>query len=184
MNKPSVLQVVQRGKIWCSAVFEHLVETWNWLVFAFDALKGDYDVNPKDGYITVDKTDPSHPVVRLARPLPSGGTPSPSPTPSGGGSSGGFAYSNGTIAGGAACIARQYIQVDPLTNAGDGEYRVKIDMLNRSAVIEAGSGFEAPTAAFTYVPLFVISGGAISVDYRGAAMAQAWEDYEDVSVES
>jgi len=65
MAKPATLQLLNHGKLICKAVFPFFVETFNWVVTAFDNLRGDFDVNPKNGAITIDRTNHDHPVIRL-----------------------------------------------------------------------------------------------------------------------
>lgn len=65
MAKPIQLQWLRHGKILCKAVYPFFVETWNWLVNSWNNLIGDFDSDPKNGAIWVDKSDPDHPVIRL-----------------------------------------------------------------------------------------------------------------------
>lgn len=65
MNRPDFLQYLTKGKILSSKIFPKFVDTWNWLVSAFDSFVGDANLNPVEGFITVDRTDPSRPILRL-----------------------------------------------------------------------------------------------------------------------
>ena len=65
MARPPQLQKLRHGRLLCGRVFRFFVETWNWLVGAFDNLCGDWDVSPKTGFVTVDWSDPDKPVVRF-----------------------------------------------------------------------------------------------------------------------
>ena len=65
MARPNILQRLKHGKLLTALAFPRFVETFNWLVGAFDNLKGDADVNPRNGCIHVDRTDPDVPVIRL-----------------------------------------------------------------------------------------------------------------------
>ena len=65
MARPPVLQKLRHGRILCGRVFRFFVETWNWLVGAFNNLCGDWDVNPQAGFLSVDWSDPDKPVVRM-----------------------------------------------------------------------------------------------------------------------
>ena len=65
MARPPRLELLRHGKILCGSVFRFFVETWNWLVGYVDNMKGDADVNPQGGHITIDRTDPDHPVIRF-----------------------------------------------------------------------------------------------------------------------
>ena len=65
MARPPRIEKLRHGRLLCGSVFRFFVETWNWLVGYVDNMKGDADVNPKAGYITIDRTDPDHPVVRF-----------------------------------------------------------------------------------------------------------------------
>ena len=63
--KPQTLAELRHGKFICRAVYPTFVATWNWIVRFTSTIKGDFDVNPKNGVITVDRTDPDHPIIRL-----------------------------------------------------------------------------------------------------------------------
>lgn len=63
--KPQTLAELKHGKFICRAVYPTFVATWNWIVRFTSTIKGDFDVNPKTGVVTVDRTDPDHPVIRL-----------------------------------------------------------------------------------------------------------------------
>ena len=65
MAAPIAAQKLRHGKALCKAVFGGFVDTFNWLVDFCSSLKGDRDANPAgDGRITVDRSDPSAPVIR------------------------------------------------------------------------------------------------------------------------
>ena len=65
MARPPILQELKHGKILAGGAFRLFVETWNWLVHYADNLKGDADLNPANGHVKIDRTDPDNPVVRL-----------------------------------------------------------------------------------------------------------------------
>ncbi len=65
MARPQALQFLKHGKLLCGSAFRLFVETWNWLVGYVNNIKGDYDVNPKNGFIVVDRSDPDSPVIRF-----------------------------------------------------------------------------------------------------------------------
>lgn len=68
MSKPSLLQKLKHG-LWLSQKnFPFFVDTWNYLVERSRGLRGDKDVNPKDGYIIVDNTDEEAPIIRFSPP--------------------------------------------------------------------------------------------------------------------
>ena len=73
MARPAVLQFLQRGKLLCGKLFPGFVETFNYTVNRCENLKGDRDTDPQSGHITVDNTDPEHPVIRLAKQDKGGG---------------------------------------------------------------------------------------------------------------
>ena len=73
MARPPRIEKLQHGKLLCGSVFRFFVETWNWLVGYVDNMKGDADVNPQGGHITIDRTDPDHPVVRFRADKAAGG---------------------------------------------------------------------------------------------------------------
>lgn len=67
MAKPQVLQRLKPGKFVWPGLFPFFAATWNWLLGAFDGLRGDYDLSRKEGLITVDWRDPDNPVIRLRK---------------------------------------------------------------------------------------------------------------------
>ena len=74
--RPNVIQKLRHGRLLAGRVFRFFVETWNWLTAYVDNMRGDADANPQSGYITVDRTDPDAPVIRLRIDrLPKGGSP-------------------------------------------------------------------------------------------------------------
>lgn len=65
MAKPSYLQNIEKGKLLTGNNFPEFVNTWNYTIARVENLKGDRDSNPENGHITVDSTDPEHPVIRF-----------------------------------------------------------------------------------------------------------------------
>lgn len=65
MAKPQILQRLKPGKFVWPGLFPFFAATWNWLLDSWDNLRGDFDENPKLGAITVDRTNPDRPVIRL-----------------------------------------------------------------------------------------------------------------------
>lgn len=80
MAKPGILQRLTKGWLLSGKNFPGFADTFNYAVDRIENLKGDFDTNPKDGYVTVDNTDPEHPVIRLAK-IPEGGGGSASVLP-------------------------------------------------------------------------------------------------------
>lgn len=64
MARPNGIQKLKHGKFLTKANFPKFVETWNWLVTAFDAMTGDKQTNPHEGHIVLDRTNPDRPVIR------------------------------------------------------------------------------------------------------------------------
>ena len=64
MAKPIAVQKLKHGKALCGKTFGGFVDTFNWLVDFCQSLKGDNDANQGNGTITVDRADPSAPVIR------------------------------------------------------------------------------------------------------------------------
>lgn len=173
MAKPAILQQLRHGRLLCGAVFRTFVETWNWLVFAFDNLRGDWDVNPRLGYVTVDRRDPDHPVIRLAR-IPAGGGGG------GGGSGNGMfepVFENGAIASvgsGLFPYGREFITgatLDDSAKVANGFIVIEITHgTNPSAVIKLHSsgmtGITNTDTSKTVIPLYQVTDGAVSVDCR------------------
>lgn len=67
MARPPTIQKLRHGRLLSGNVFRFFVETWNWLTAYVDNMKGDLDVDPMNGVITVDRTQPEHPVIRLRK---------------------------------------------------------------------------------------------------------------------
>ena len=61
------LQYLRHGKALCGKVFKRFVETFNYHNDFIANLKGDGDLATSDGCINLDRTDPTHPVIRLNR---------------------------------------------------------------------------------------------------------------------
>ena len=73
MAKAPVLQKLKHDKLITKATFPTFVETFNAITARTDNLKGDYDVNPAVGNITIDNTDWEHPVIRFVGSVGGGG---------------------------------------------------------------------------------------------------------------
>ena len=74
MAKPQNLQKLRHGKLLTQNNFPSFVDTFNYAVNRIENLKGDADVRPNGGWVTVDNTDPEHPVIRLRNtPTAAGG---------------------------------------------------------------------------------------------------------------
>lgn len=65
MARPQRIEKLRHGRLLCGSVFRFFVETWNWLTAYVDNMKGDAETDPQSGYITIDRTDPDHPVIRF-----------------------------------------------------------------------------------------------------------------------
>ena len=61
------LQYLRHGKALCGKVFKRFVETFNYHNDFIANLIGDGDLPTSDGCIKIDRTDPTHPVIRLDR---------------------------------------------------------------------------------------------------------------------
>lgn len=69
MARPELIQQLTHDKILTKGNFPKFVETFNYTVNRLENLKGDYDTDPANGHITLDNTDPEHPVIRMAVPV-------------------------------------------------------------------------------------------------------------------
>ena len=67
MAKPSYLQTLDKGKLLTGKNFPEFANTWNYAVNRLSNLKGDRDANPQSGKITVDESDPEHPIIRFVK---------------------------------------------------------------------------------------------------------------------
>lgn len=65
MARPQILQELRHGKLLTKENFPQFVDTFNYTVTRLENLKGDADVRPNGGWVTVDNSDPEHPVIRL-----------------------------------------------------------------------------------------------------------------------
>ena len=65
MARPQILQELRHGKLLTQGNFPSFVDTFNYAVNRIENIKGDADVRPNGGWVTVDNTDPEHPVIRL-----------------------------------------------------------------------------------------------------------------------
>ena len=92
----------------------------------------------------------------------------------GDGWTGSFSYRNGRIQDGCVMIGRTPVRVSGM-DATDGEYRITVDIGSKTATLGTGSGFSAPQGTISYIPVFVLSDGKITADYRGSFVVQAWE---------
>lgn len=60
----AAVQYLKHGKALCGKVFGSFVETFNGLVDFKVNLRGDADRQDGNGHITLDRTDPRHPIIR------------------------------------------------------------------------------------------------------------------------
>lgn len=58
-------QKLKHGKLLTGKNFPRFVETFNDVVDKTTNIKGDYDIDARRGFISIDKTIQTHPVVRL-----------------------------------------------------------------------------------------------------------------------
>lgn len=65
MARPQVLQKLTHDKILNKTNFPQFVDTFNYAVNRVENIRGDRDVNPMEGAISFDTTDPEHPVIRF-----------------------------------------------------------------------------------------------------------------------
>lgn len=73
MARPQRIEKLRHGRLLCGSAFRFFVETWNWLTAYVDNMKGDAETDPQSGYITIDRTDPDHPVIRFRADKAAGG---------------------------------------------------------------------------------------------------------------
>ena len=69
MARPAILQKLQHDKVLTKANFPDFVETFNYSVNRIENIKGDKEIDFVNGHITVDDTDPEHPVIRWQKGL-------------------------------------------------------------------------------------------------------------------
>lgn len=74
MARPQIIQQLRHDKFLCKAVFPAFVDSWNYVANRVENLKGDGDVIAQygQGHITVDNSDPEHPVIRFNGELSGG----------------------------------------------------------------------------------------------------------------
>lgn len=73
MAKPIAVQKLRHGKALCGKTFARFVETFNWVVDFCLSLQGDKDANNENGTISLDRSDPSAPVIRGTKAKGGGG---------------------------------------------------------------------------------------------------------------
>lgn len=187
MAKPQVMQRLQHGKLLTQKNFAQFVDTWNYIVERLEGIKGDYQIDPHQGHIVFDNTDPEHPVIRI-RNLPKGG---------GGGGTGmccNFAYDDYTdpehpyIKDGCFAMGRKYIKCQGAqvpANFTDGWGILTISHSN-TAVSGAVSftttdPFNANQSdSTTIIPLYEFETNSdnefvVKVDYRGCPLVPVWD---------
>lgn len=145
-KKPRIVCELIEGLAIGNESHRNFADTFNWLVSCWENLVGATGV------------DEGKPIIDTSSAEPTGG----------------FRLENGYIRTGVVMIGRQAVRV-PETGASDGEWRIAVDLESKTAHLEMGSGFEAPSGAISYIPLYVISEGKITTDYRGATTVQSWE---------
>lgn len=62
--RPNFLSWLKHGMMLTKKNFPTFVDTFNYMLGRIDNIKGDKDINPQSGVISVDNTDPDHPVIR------------------------------------------------------------------------------------------------------------------------
>ena len=95
----------------------------------------------------------------------------------GGGSkwTGSFSYFDGMIHSGCVTVGRTPILVSGMS-ATSGDYRIRVTLgANPTAVLESGSGFAAPSGNVSYIPVYTLSNGEVTADYRGSFVVPAYE---------
>lgn len=73
MAKPAYIQTLEKGKLLTGDNFPAFTETWNYVANRIENMKGDRDANPETGHITIDNSDPDHPIVRYVGKDPKDG---------------------------------------------------------------------------------------------------------------
>lgn len=63
--RPNGIQHIQHDKALNKKNFPLFAETFNYTVDRADNIKGDGDVDPQNGFVHVDNTNPEHPIIRL-----------------------------------------------------------------------------------------------------------------------
>lgn len=64
MARPVAIQKLEKGKLLTGTNFPQFVDSWNYVAERIENLKGDRDANPQGGRITIDSSDPEHPIIR------------------------------------------------------------------------------------------------------------------------
>ena len=102
--------------------------------------------------------------------------------PGGGGGGGGmFAWTAATktIGPGGVMVGRQWVNATGVgANKADGLYHVKVTLTSSGASAEVVSGVslgQAPSGNISYIPIYQITNGEISADYRGAFVTPVYE---------
>ena len=183
MAKPQILQKLSHDKILTQKNFPLFVETYNYIADRVENLKGDYDENQLAGNITVDNSDPEHPVIRFipgSQVSGTSGTPSVWELSSGENS---YALRNCTVR-----LARSYFffpdQTLQKTLTADHFILLGIDhtippQIHLSCT-DVPTGISLLSGgnylSNSVQPLYCISNGTISVDYRPLLNIQAYDN--------
>lgn len=171
--RPNFLSWLRHDRLLTKKNFPTFVDTFNYIVERIDKLKGDKDLDPQKGLISVDNTDPDHPVIRLdSTRLPKGG--------GGGGGGGAFSYDpdTHTIKDGMYLRARKWTTVADATVSAQGYAYLQIPMgtSGTATIVTGASSVPNPTQYEMCVPLYQFDEDLnITHDYRGAPTAQIWE---------
>lgn len=189
MARPAQIQRLKHGKLLSGRVFKLFVETWNWLVGAFDNLRGDADLDPANGYIVIDRTDPDVPVIRFKPDRLPAAVAAAAVNLEG-------AFAPAEATGGGIKLVNCYYQVGgithkladwPVPSNATGIAALKI---SASSVGDADSSVPsvqvyATDAAllaaqededYMIHPLYILADGAISTDIRNMPVFPEWED--------
>ena len=111
-----------------------------------------------------------------------GGSPGDNDDVSVGGSGGIFAWTAATrtIGTGGCMVGRKWFTCTTGTGSGkaDGLYQLKVTLSASGATLEVVSGVSlgtSPSGNISYIPIYQISNGKITADYRGAFVVPAYE---------
>ena len=182
--RPQRLETLRHGRLLTGRVFRFFVETWNWLISYVDNLAGDFDVNPQTGHITVDRSKGDRPVIRLRpdvlrREVFNDGPFAP-------------VFSEDGVK--VSALVDRFYQVGGVTHEIEGPWDVPTDTsgiicvrvgattANRDADMVIYPDMSALNAAqenleYVIVPLYILEGGAISVDLRKIPHIQVAEAF-------
>ena len=168
-------QYLKHGKALCGRVFGMFVDTFNWHNDYLLNLRGDRDVNGDHGRITLDCSEPHHPVIRYVRPEDDGSADTRV--------NGCFELVDGKIVncyynrGGITLSIGETDVSSMITTTVKSAICLELGLISGSIVLIPYSELrtrQEDLAKYTF-PLYLVEGGKVVCDLRSAPQIQVFE---------